>query len=106
MLIANVKGVNEMSVQRDFDDFWVQYKSGKTPLIAVIIFEKSSRPVGDAQFWAKNQPIPDAEDTGTQTTLHYHIEQLQDVLACLALPGKHRLNFSGPANAQLDLSYA
>ena len=95
-----------MSARRDFDDFWVQYRSGKTPLIAVIIFEKSSRPVGEALFWAKNEPIPDAQDTGTQTILNYHIDQLQDVLACLALPGKHRLNFSDPADAQLDLSYA
>ena len=95
-----------MSVQRDFDDFWIQYKSGETPLIATINFEKSSRPVGTARFWALNAPLPDAGDTGTQTNLNFHIDQLQAILACLALPGKHRLNFSDPANAQLDLSYA
>jgi hypothetical protein len=92
-----------MSVIRPFDKFLVLISSGDSSSItATIIFSDSNSPVGQARFWMSGTSLPLASDSGSQTTLHYRIEQLQDILACLKLPGRHRLNYTDPANASID----
>jgi hypothetical protein len=92
-----------MSVLRPFDKFWVYIVSGDSSvIIATVIFSNGGRPVGQARFYKSGTKLPPASDSGSQIELHYLIDQFQDILSCLKLPGPHRLNYVNPANATID----